>query len=235
VQFEELYRLLIDTARQRVCSGEFTERRLARLCNLSQPHMHNVLNNLRSLSPESADRLMNVLDLNVQALIFRSSGTAETAVCAVPVLRSRLGPGFEPVLTNYRGFMPFSEHRVASLVEPVVAQLAPDFVLPKPLAANDYVLLDRNPSIRANPAGGGYWVVADSTGLRVRYVKLGGTRVYLANESNIRDPPNWQPVPLHERNLLEIVRARIVWISREMETTPAAPPDAPGSGHRRHE
>jgi hypothetical protein len=66
-------------------------------------------------------------------------------------------------------------------------------------------------------------------------VKLGGTRVYLANESNIRDPLNWQPVPLHERNLLEIVRARIVWISREMETTPAAPPDAPGSGHRSHE
>lgn len=178
---------------------------------------------------------MHVLDLNVQALIFGSDDRAETAVATVPVLRSRLGPGFETVLTNYQGFMPFPAHRVASLVEPVVAQLAPDFVLPKPLAANDYVLLDRNPTVRANPAGGGYWVVAESTGLRVRYVKLGGTRVYLANESNVRDPPNWHPVPMHERNLLKIVRARIVWISREMETTPAAPPDASGSSHRSSE
>lgn len=128
--------------------------------------------------------------------------------------------------------MPFAAHRIASLVEPVVAQLAADLVLPKALAANDYVLLDRNPAVRASPSGGGHWVVAESTGLRVRYVKLCGTRVYLANESNVRDPPNWQPVPSHQRNILEIVRARIVWISREMETTPAAPPDAPGSGHR---
>jgi hypothetical protein len=193
--------------------------------------MHNVLKNARSLSPESADRLMNVLDLNIPALIFRSSGPAETAVCSVPLLRNRLGPGFETVLANYRGFMPFSAHRVASLVEPVVAQLAPDLVLPKPLAANDYVLLDRNPKIRANPAGGGYWVVAESAGLRVRYLKLGGTRVYIANESNVRDPPNWLPVPLQERNILDVVRARVVWISREMETTPAASPDAPGSSH----
>ncbi len=232
MQFEELYRLLIDAARQRVSSGEVTERGLARLCGLSQPHMHNVLKNLRSLSPESADRLMEVMGVNIPALIFRSNGTAETAVCTVPILRNRIGPGMEAVLTNYRGFMPFSAHRVASLVDPVVAQLAPDLVLPKPLAANDYVLLDRNPRVRASPSGGGYWVVAENAGLRVRYVKLGGTRVYLANESTVRDPPNWQPVPLHERNLLEIVRARIVWISREMETTPPTPPDAPGGGYR---
>jgi hypothetical protein len=175
---------------------------------------------------------MHVLNLNIPALLFRSIGTAETEVSTVPVLRNRLGPGFETVLTNYRGFMPFAAHRIASLVEPVVAQLAADLVLPKALAANDYVLLDRNPAVRASPSGGGHWVVAESTGLRVRYVKLCGTRVYLANESNVRDPPNWQPVPSHQRNILEIVRARIVWISREMETTPAAPPDAPGSGHR---
>jgi hypothetical protein len=232
VQFDELYRLLIDTARQRVRSGEVTERRLARLCGLSQPHMHNVLKSLRSLSPESADRLMDVLDLNIPALIFRSGSRADTAVCTVPILRNRLGPGSESVLTNYRGFMPFLARRIASVVEPVVAQLAPDLVLPKALAANDYVLLDRNPAVRASPSGGGYWVVAESPGLRVRYVKLGETHVYLANESNVRDPPNWQPIPLHDRNILEIVRARIVWISREMETTPAAPPDAPGGSHR---
>jgi hypothetical protein len=231
VRFEELYRLLIDTARQRVSSGEVTERGLARLCGLSQPHMHNVLKNLRSLSPESADRLMSVLDVNIATLIFRSTGIMETGVCSVPILRNRIGPGIEGVLTSYRGFLPFPASRVASLVDPVVAQLAPDMVLPKPLAANDYVLLDRNPRILASPSGGGYWVVAESAGLRVRYVKLGGTRVYIANEATVREPPHWQPIPLHERSLLEIVKARIVWISREMESAQTPPPDSLGNSN----
>ena len=232
MQLGELYQRLIETARQRVRSGEVTERKLARLCGLSQPHMHNVLKNFRSLSPDSADRLMEVLDLNVPALFYRSTGKEDTAVRIVPMVRNRIGPGTEGALTIFRGFMPFSAQRVKFLVDPVVAQLAPDLVLPKSLAANDYVLLDQNPAIRASPTGGGCWVVAENAGLRVRYVKLGGTRVYLANEATVRNPPAWQQIPLHGENILEIVRARVVWISREMEASPASPADAAGGGDR---
>jgi hypothetical protein len=197
--------------------------------------MHNVLKNFRSLSPESADRLMEVLNLNLPALICQAGTLGDSAVQGIPVVRNRIGPGTDTVLSHFRGFMPFATDQVASLVDPVVAQLAPDMVIPKSLAANDYVLLDQNPELRAWPRGGGCWVIAEGNGLRVRYVKLGGTRLYLASEATVRDPPRWEPAPLDERTILEIVRARIVWIGRQMEVAPAAPADPAGGGNRSSE
>jgi len=108
------------------------------------------------------------------------------------------------------------------------ARLAPDLVLPRLLAANDMALLDQNPAIRRQPSENQYWVVADGSGLRIRYVRLGGAKVYLANEATVDDPRSWQSVSLAERDILDIVRARIVWIGREMEMEPSGPAQPPG-------
>src|SRR5665213_680050 len=224
----EVIHRLIETARMRIRAGEITERKLAGMCGLSQPHMHNVLKNFRSLSPESADRLMAALDLNVPALIFRCHGKGDSEVRMIPVVRNRIGPGTDPILTNFRGYMPFSAGTVASLIDPVIAQVAPDLVLPKPLAALDFVLLDQNPVIRAEPAGGGCWVVVDSNGLRIRYVKRGGTKIYFANEITLHNPPEWQPVALNGREIMELVKARIVWSCRDIDP-PAVPPAVPNA------
>jgi hypothetical protein len=217
VYIGELHTQLIEVARQRVRAGLLTERGLARSCGVSQPHMHNVLKQIRSLSTDSADRLMHALELSVPALLWRFPAESETQVRAVPVLRNSVGPGTEAAFTIFRGYVPFPARLVEGLVEPVAACLGPDLVLPNPLAAKDLVLLDQNPAVRAKPAGAGYWVVADGTGLRVRYVRLSGTKVFLPNEANLKDPSTWQSISLRERNIQEIVRARIVWISREME------------------
>ena len=225
----DLYGRLLDTARQKVRSGAVTERGLARLCGLSQPHMHNVLKSIRSMSPEAADRLMHALDLNVSALIFQSFTGNETEITLVPVIRNRIGPGIGAVFTVFRGFMPFSTARLTPLVDPVVAQLAPDLMLPKVLAPNDYVLLDQNPEVRERVTSPGCWVIAENGAVRVRYVKLMGNDVCVANTATLRDAARWHPIPLKGRNILEIVRARVVSISREMETAPAAPSDPPGS------
>ena len=117
-----------------------------------------------------------------------------------------------------------------NLIEPVTARLAPDLVLPAVLAANDLVLLDQNPSVRAKPSGKGVWVVAETSGLRARYVRLAAPRLYVGNEATRGDPQQWLSIPLQGRNILEIVRAHIVWIGREMETEPAGPADPAGDG-----
>ena len=57
------------TLRERVQRGELTERRLARLTGISQPHIHNVLNGKRSLSPEAADRVITTLGINLLDLV----------------------------------------------------------------------------------------------------------------------------------------------------------------------
>jgi hypothetical protein len=173
---------------------------------------------------------MQALNLSVPELLWRFPGEIETGVRAIPVIRNRIGPGMQANLSLFKGYIPFPETLVDGLQDPIAARLAPDLVLPRPLAANDLVLLDQNPSARAKPRTGNLWVVADGSGARVRYVTLGETRVYLGNEATLQDPLSWQSIPLQGRNILDIVRARIVWISREMEKTPPGPADPARGG-----
>lgn len=225
---EELHQRLIEVARQRVRAGELTERGMARLCGLSQPHMHNVLKNMRALSTNSADRLMLALELSVPGLLWRFPEDIEAGVRIIPVIRNAIGPGNEAAFSIFRGYMPFPISLVKCLVDPIAARLAPDLVLPKLVAANDLALLDQNAAVRRQPSGKDCWVVADGSGLRIRYVRLGGARIYLGNEVTVGDPRNWQSMPLAGRDILDIVRARIVWIGREMEMAPAGPARPPG-------
>jgi hypothetical protein len=216
VHIEDLYERLVDVARQRIRSGELTERGLSRLCGVSQPHIHNVLKQIRMLSPGSADRLMDALGITLPELLWRAPDDGSGSVRIVPMLRHRIGPGLDTSLTVFRGYMPFPTRIVEKLVNPVVAQLGPDLVLPSAVSANDLILLDQNPEVRASPKGESCWVVSEPAGLRVRYVRWGGTRVYLANQDTVRDPKLWDAMPLQGNSVADIVRARIVWIGREL-------------------
>jgi hypothetical protein len=216
LHIDDLYERLVDVARQRIRSGEISERGLSRLCGVSQPHIHNVLKQIRTLSPGSADRLMQALGVSLPELLWRSPEERGESVRIVPLLRHRIGPGIDASLTVFQGFTPFAAKTVEGLVSPVAAQLGPDLVLPSAVRANDLILLDQNPDVRAQPRGESCWVVVERAGLRVRYVKRGGTHVYLANEATVRDPKLWEAVDLQGQDLAEIVRARITWIGREL-------------------
>ncbi len=226
--FRELHQRLIDVARERVRAGEFTERGLARIAGVSQPHMHNVLKGIRALSPDSADRLLRALRLTIPDPIWKGSGADDAAFRTIPILRSRIGPGSEANFSVFRGQVQVDETLLQGLVNPVAAWLAPDLVLPRELAADDLVLLDQNPAIRARPGKRSLWVVADRTGLRVRYLRTSGGRLFAASEADPGDPGRWQPLPVRRRSILEIVRARIVWIGRKMEKEPAGPAEPAG-------
>src|SRR5437879_9983781 len=67
--FEVLRLRLIADVRGRVQRGEVTERRLARLTGISQPHLHNIINGVRSLSPTMADLLLRQLQITVLDLL----------------------------------------------------------------------------------------------------------------------------------------------------------------------
>ena len=217
----ELHARLIELAQRRVRAGEITERGLARRCGMSQPHLHNVLKQIRALSNDAADRLMQALGVTIADLLWTGLGDAGGDLRAVPVLRNRLGPGADAVLGVYRGTMALPASLVAGLVDPVAARLAPDLALPRGVAANDLVLLDQNPVVRSSARGGGLWVVAEEGGLRVRYLRAGGTILYVASEATLDDPRRWLAVSPAERNVLEVVMARVVWLSRELGQDPA--------------
>jgi len=69
IDFEWLRLRLILNLRERVRSGEITERRLARITGVSQPHLHNVLSGKRLLSIEMADQVLHRLDLELVDLL----------------------------------------------------------------------------------------------------------------------------------------------------------------------
>jgi len=67
--FYDLHQPLVEDLRQRVHSGEMTERSLARITRVSQPHIHNVLKGKRLLSVERADQILRELHIDVLDLI----------------------------------------------------------------------------------------------------------------------------------------------------------------------
>jgi Cro/C1-type HTH DNA-binding domain len=75
--FERLQIQLICHLRKRIHSGEITERSLARVTGISQPHLHNVLKGKRLLSLEKADRILSHLQLDLKSLMEPSEDLAD--------------------------------------------------------------------------------------------------------------------------------------------------------------
>ena len=71
MDFHRLQSELIRHLRQRIQSGEISERNLARVIGISQPHLHNVLKGKRVLSAAKADEILHHLGLDLRDLVDR--------------------------------------------------------------------------------------------------------------------------------------------------------------------
>lgn len=69
MNFWELERRMVANLRERVRRGDLTERGLARLTGVSQPHIHNVLKGKRDLSMETADTILSALGMDLIDLL----------------------------------------------------------------------------------------------------------------------------------------------------------------------
>ena len=65
MNFREQHRRLVAHLHALVSSGDATERGLARVTGVSQPHMHNVLKGKRLLSMDMADQVLARLHLDL--------------------------------------------------------------------------------------------------------------------------------------------------------------------------
>jgi predicted XRE-type DNA-binding protein len=69
VDFRELQFRLVRLLQDRVRSGEISERRLAQIIEVSQPHLHNVLKGKHIFSLATADKVLRHLRLDLLDLI----------------------------------------------------------------------------------------------------------------------------------------------------------------------
>ena len=69
MDFGGLYQRFLEYLRDRVHSGELTERGLARLTGVSQPHIHHVLKGKRVLSVQKVDTILRHLNVDLVDLL----------------------------------------------------------------------------------------------------------------------------------------------------------------------
>jgi hypothetical protein len=214
--FAELRKRLVATARQRIHAGLVTERRLAALSGVSQPHMHNVLKEIRSLTVESADKVLRGLGITTTDLFGNTEALLNPSVKSIPVLRTPIGPGHEAKFHVFSEQVPVPAQLVKTLIDPVMARLGPDLALPREFISGDLILLDQNPALRSALRTPSYWVIAEGSGLRVCFLRAEKDRVYVAGESDAQYPDGWRLLETRGRSPEQLLKARIVWLSREL-------------------
>lgn len=69
ITFAGLELRLLSYLRDMIRKGEITERSLARITGISQPHLHNVLKGKRLLSTEKADQILSYLRLDLRSFL----------------------------------------------------------------------------------------------------------------------------------------------------------------------
>jgi hypothetical protein len=69
--FEDAQINLLAYVRDRIRNGELTERGFARQIGISQPHAHNALKGVRTLSPDVLDAILRYFHLSLLDLLSR--------------------------------------------------------------------------------------------------------------------------------------------------------------------
>jgi transcriptional regulator with XRE-family HTH domain len=234
--FAALQNRLIDAALSRVRNGQLTERSLARLAGISQPHLHNVLKGIRKLSPEIGDRILAALRLSVLDLLeaqeapdIPPSQAGQDRYTDVPVLEGRIGPGLPlPALDSHVERHLCRRDLLARVAEPRLARLAHDERMQPLLGPNDLVLLDLSQEKRTHLEPDGLYLVNRQEQGAIRKLRAGAGCLYLLTAQDGYSPETWEKVPLEGRSLLEIVLAKVVWILRPLESgAPALPAPQP--------
>lgn len=196
---------------------------MARATGVSQPHLHNILKGIRSLPPELADQLIALAGFNLPHLMETNGSLVEPGIHA-PIAKMAGNLVEKEILTNISGM---DRSGFATF------QLLSDAAMEPRFLAGDIVYYQPAALARTQLNAHAAYLVSLNNHILVRYLRMGGKRLYLVSEDNIRDPMRWDYVSLADRHILEIVRGRIVWICRKVETLEAgASEEARGDDRR---
>jgi len=222
--FEELQRRLVAALLSRLRNGELTERRLARLTGISQPHIHNVLKGKRILSPRAADIILRKTEISVLDLMraeapsgrFCTDCRAGRHTVEVPVLAGWLGPGLPlPKASSSVDRYPFPGAYLESIEAPVVARLAEDPKMRMRFRDGDLALLDHSPVRRLELRPDAFYVVNRHGEGLIRRVSRERNDLLLLRGGDESVPR--EAFPLGWSHPLDVVRACVAWIGRFLD------------------
>src|SRR5258708_11729232 len=221
--FRDAQERLLAQVRSRMRNGEMTERALARRLGVSQSHINNVLRGRRNLSPELADSILKFLhyslsdlhhDVEVQTHL--SDPAASATSFAVEVLKYRIGPGQNwSTLRDgtCRYHAPCALNGVPAYA--VIGRLVRDDRMSGVLYGCDIVLVDTSVSARLADSPMSVHVVQRGSDAVLRWIRGGFRSLYLADETDLNRPVDWERLPMREDQRLGFVKGRALWIGSE--------------------
>jgi len=215
--FNDLQCALLGYLRLRVFNGEFTERQLARIVGVSQPHIHNVLKGNRFFSIDLSDRVLRVLGITVLNLVdplqveswVRQHPADDRSSTYLRVLDGLLGPG-QPWPTRVSGSLPFPirSSELVKLGYPVAARLADDPNMHPVFSAGDWVTLDQSIPVRRHPDEDSFYLLKLRDEPLIRRIRSLERVRYIVTEASAHNPGAWERVD-PGMNLLSLIRARV--------------------------
>lgn len=219
MDFRLLQNRLVYHLRERVRNGEISERALARISGVSQPHIHNVLKGPGLFSMDMADQILRRLRIDLAALMSETETGCRPSKGAggladwqpVSIMNGWIGREHPYPQSLGRERYPFLSSAIEGLESPVVVWLAPDRRRGPIFSGRDVVLLDRSEEVRLHPDEESYFALDLSGSGTIALVRRAKRRIYLW----AGDADEWQAIPLPDRDPLDVIRGRVRLLVRQ--------------------
>lgn len=217
MNFQDARLKLLAYVRNEIRNGELTERRLARLVGISQPHAHNVLKGVRTLSPQVFDLALKYLHLSLLDLAPIEELEAQLdrrrqgpRVAEIPFLATPIGPGQPwPAQVDWRKTFPAPLSTVVVPADLRMASLSPDPAMAATLAAYDLALLDVSGHARSHLSAEGLYIVEGENEAVTRHIRSSPRGDCLVPDTALDNPAAWEFLNP------DAIKARVIWLGRE--------------------
>lgn len=229
LSFEQLQSRLLTAIRLKIANGEFTERGLARIAGISQPHIHHILKGQRSLTSDTADSLLTCLNLSLldlidfnmlsQALLDRQAEAGAPRL--LPLLTGRLGPYDRfPDGCDISEWIRVPAQLLQKVRRPALVECA---AVSTGYSANNqslFALLDQDEAVRARPSPHCWYALRWRGAGFIGQISHSPAGLAITSHSAPPQSPSARELcpslPSHldlsGASILQVVRARVFWL-----------------------
>jgi plasmid maintenance system antidote protein VapI len=227
VTFATMQRRMVAYIRGLMANGELTERGLARLVGVSQPHMHNVLKGARTLSPEVGDQISSVLGLSLLELaesgelaaVLEDRVADDAAYRLVRAATGQISPYQRfPDLTAAERWVRAPASLVAKVERPVLVGFLADPEMGATFPGATHVLLDLNERARLAVDERCWYVLRWGGAGYVRQVRREGGALVVLGQRTWRQVAMPDRIPLGDLPALAVIRGRVAWCGPDPKT-----------------
>lgn len=223
--FERLLNRLARRLAALLTNGEYTERGLARLTGISQPHLHHILSGKRSLTPQVADAFLANLGWSIGDLFSAAELDQILLDCRsnrenrvrIPVITGRIGPDSPfPDTHSVQEWLLLPCRHSRGLRRVFLAEVGADPCLPFALRHAASVLVAEDEGLRLALDRDGWFVLRWGGTGWIRRVRQEGDFLRILGQEPLGESRGLEGIPLGGVSLLSVVRGRLLWAGPDL-------------------